>query len=337
MIRRAAVVLVTPLVLVLGAAMAAAGGGALDPAGTGDVTCATANPTGSGLQVAGVTLEAAQVANARTIRDVGVALAVPAQGQAVAVATAMTESTLRNLDHGDADSVGLFQQRPSAGWGSVAQIMDPVYASTKFYRALLDVPDWQNLPLTVAAQRVQRSAFPDRYAAWETLAVALVGSFAGQASSCATLDADTPLAGDLAGALPPGYALPAGTPVAVATAITWGLGQLGTPYQWGGTCTDPHGPVAAKRCDCSSLVQQAYRAAGIKLSRTTTYQIHEGVAVPGPDQLLPGDLIFLPGHVGMYLGAGLVLHAPHTGDVVKISALRPYWTSKWVAARRPVG
>ena len=338
LIRRVAVVLALPLVLVMGTALAATGSGALDPTGAdGDVTCTTITPTGQGAQVGGTTLDAAQLANAHTIRDVGVALAVPAQGQVIALATAMTESTLRNLDHGDADSLGLFQQRPSAGWGTPAQLMDPVYAATKFYRALLQVPNWQAVPLTVAAQQVQRSAFPDRYAAWEPLATALVTSFAGIASTCATLDADTPLTGDAAGALPPGFALPAGTPVAVATAISWALGQLGTPYQWGGTCTDPHGPLASKRCDCSSLVQQAYRAASVNLSRTTYTQIREGVPVAGPDQLKPGDLIFLPGHVGMYLGEGLVVHAPHTGDVVKISSLRPYWTSKWVAARRVVG
>jgi cell wall-associated NlpC family hydrolase len=335
-IDKLAVVLALPMLLVAGAAVAATGSGALDPAITaGEVACTTvATVPAQKLDVAGVALDAGQAANARTIRDVGVALAVPARGQVIAIATAMTESTLRNLDHGDADSLGLFQQRPSAGWGTPAQLTDPVYASTRFYRALLAVPEWQTLPLAVAAQDVQRSGFPDRYAAFEPLATALVTSFAGLTSGCATLDADTPLTGDAAGALPAGFALPAGTPVPVATAITWALRQLGTPYQWGGTCTDPHGPAAAGRCDCSSLTQQAYRAAGLTLTRTTYTQIREGVPVAGPENLRPGDLIFLPGHVGLYLGEGLVIHAPHTGDVVRISSLRPYWTTNWITARR---
>jgi hypothetical protein len=342
--RLAAAAAVVPLVATVGLAFAATGSGALDPTGGAGVQCVSTSPgtatSGSGAAgstvVAGTTLDAAQLANSRTIRDVGVALGLPARGQVVALATAMTESGLRNLSYGDRDSLGLFQQRPSAGWGTPAQIMDPVYAATRFYRALEQVPGWEALPITVAAQQVQRSAFPDRYAAWEGLATALVASMAGTDTACAALSSDTPLPGDVAGALPPGFTLPAGTPLPVVTAITWALGQLGTPYQWGGSCTDPHGPVASKRCDCSSLVQQAYRSAGVSLTRTTYTQIREGIAVPDPAQLRPGDLIFLPGHVGLYLGSGLVIHAPHTGDVVKISALQPYWTSHFVTARRVV-
>ena len=344
MIRLAAVGALVPLVATVGLAFAATGSGALDPTGGAGVQCVSTDPgtdtPGSGgagsTVVAGTTLDAAQITNARVIRDVGVALGIPIRGEIVALATAMTESGLRNLNYGDRDSLGLFQQRPSAGWGTPAQITDPVYAATRFYRALEQVPDWENLPVTVAAQQVQRSAFPDRYAAWAGLATALVTSMAGTDTACAALSSDTPLPGDVAGALPPGFTLPAGTPLPVATAITWALGQLGTPYQWGGTCTDPHGPVASKRCDCSSLVQAAYRAAGVTLTRTTYTQIREGIAVPDPAHLRPGDLIFLPGHVGLYLGAGLVIHAPHTGDVVKISALQPYWSSHWVAARRVI-
>src|SRR5207247_2642707 len=82
-------------------------------------------------------------------------------------AAAMQESSLTNTPGGGPDSVGLFQQRPSQGWGTPAQLMDPVYAATQFYTRLLRVPHWQDLPLTVAAQAVQRSAFPDAYAKHE--------------------------------------------------------------------------------------------------------------------------------------------------------------------------
>lgn len=80
----------------------------------------------------------------------------------IALATALQESALRNIDYGDRDSLGLFQQRPSQGWGTPAQIMDPVYSAGVFYDRLAEVPGYSRLPLTVAAQRVQRSGFPRR-------------------------------------------------------------------------------------------------------------------------------------------------------------------------------
>ena len=170
--RWVAAALVVPLVAVTGTAMVATGSGVLDPVGTSVICASGATPaTGGGtatgpLVVAGVSLDTEQLTDARTIRDVGLALAIPTRGQIVAIATAMTESRLRNLNYGDRDSIGLFQQRPSAGWGTKAQIMDPVYASTKFYQALEKVNGWETMTVAQAAQAVQRSAFPDRYAAW---------------------------------------------------------------------------------------------------------------------------------------------------------------------------
>lgn len=116
--------------------------------------------------------------NAATIVQVGVALAVPERGQIVALATAMQESKLYNLGHlganNDHDSLGLFQQRPSMGWGTAEQVTDPVFAATAFYLALKRVPGWVSMAVTVAAQSVQRSAFPNAYAKWETDATSLV-------------------------------------------------------------------------------------------------------------------------------------------------------------------
>jgi murein DD-endopeptidase MepM/ murein hydrolase activator NlpD len=120
-----------------------------------------------------------QVANAATIVEVGLRMQVPVWGQVVAVATAMQESSLRNLDHGDDDSLGLFQQRPSQGWGTEQQIMDPAYAAEKFYETLLAVDGWESMPLTEAAQAVQRSAYPNAYAQWTGDAVALVAALGG--------------------------------------------------------------------------------------------------------------------------------------------------------------
>src|SRR5262249_7443171 len=79
----------------------------------------------------------------------------------------------------DHDSLGLFQQRPSQGWGTPAQILDPMHAATTFYRHLLNVPGWQTIPLTRAAQAVQRSAFPGAYAKWEQPATTLVAALTG--------------------------------------------------------------------------------------------------------------------------------------------------------------
>lgn len=119
--------------------------------------------------------------NARIIIQVGREMRIPNYGIVIALATAAQESTLRNLDYGDRDSVGLFQQRPSAGWGTVQQIRDPRYATRAFFggpasptpgntRGLLDIDGWQNLSVAEAAQAVQRSAFPKAYAKWEVSA-----------------------------------------------------------------------------------------------------------------------------------------------------------------------
>lgn len=117
-------------------------------------------------------------ANAQIIVSVGRELGIPDYGIVIALATAMQESSLRNINWGDRDSVGLYQQRPSSGWGTVEQIMDPAHATRLFFggpqnpnrgrtRGLLDIAGWQNMTLTDAAQRVQISAFPKAYAKWE--------------------------------------------------------------------------------------------------------------------------------------------------------------------------
>ena len=120
-----------------------------------------------------------QMGNATTIVAVGKRLNVPPRGWVIALATAMQESSLRNLPGGDRDSVGLFQQRPSQGWGTVEQLRNPEYAAEAFYQGLLEVPDWWQLPLAEAAQAVQRSAFPDAYTQWEADAHRLAAAITG--------------------------------------------------------------------------------------------------------------------------------------------------------------
>jgi hypothetical protein len=138
--------------------------------------------------------DAEQLANARTIVSVGAERRIPARGQIIALATAMQESGLHNIAGGDRDSIGLFQQRPSQGWGTPAQIGDPVYAASKFYDRLATIRGWQTMPLTVAAQAVQGSGFPNAYAKWEDDATALrqqLGAEPGVAADCSTAPAGT--------------------------------------------------------------------------------------------------------------------------------------------------
>ncbi len=122
-----------------------------------------------------------QADNAATIAGVGLAQGMPDHAVTVALATALQESGLRNLTGGDRDSAGLFQQRPSQGWGTYAQVTDPVHAATAFYDKLRSEPDWPTLSVTQAAQLVQRSGAPEAYARWEpqarSMAAALTGEF----------------------------------------------------------------------------------------------------------------------------------------------------------------
>lgn len=115
-----------------------------------------------------------QTASARLIVDVGRAMGVPRYGQQIALATAMQESGLRNLPGGPDDSAGLFQQRPSQGWGTYRQVTTPRYAATRFYQALLLVPHWQRRALYDAAQAVQRSCCPLLYRRWARAAADLL-------------------------------------------------------------------------------------------------------------------------------------------------------------------
>jgi len=132
------------------------------------------------------TLSPEQMGNAATIVGVGTKQGLPAHAATIAIATALQESKLRNLPGGDRDSVGLFQQRPSQGWGTVEQISNPVYSATAFYQKLASQPDWTELSVTVAAQRVQRSGAPDAYAQWESEARAIAMALTGQQAAALT-------------------------------------------------------------------------------------------------------------------------------------------------------
>jgi hypothetical protein len=121
--------------------------------------------------------DAGQLRNARTIISVGRAMGLPPRAAVIALAAAEQESRLVNMRGGDLDSAGLFQERPSAGWGTYRQVTDPAYASRAFYRVLLKVPGWQHLPVTVVAQAVEVSAFGLAYARWEASSADLVARY----------------------------------------------------------------------------------------------------------------------------------------------------------------
>ncbi len=125
-------------------------------------------------------IDLAQAGNATTIASVGKRLGMPDHAVTIALATALQESQLHNLSYGDRDSLGLFQQRPSQGWGTAAQVMRPAYAAAAFYEALARVPGWQTMSVTNAAQAVQHSNAPQAYALWEPLARTLAITTTGE-------------------------------------------------------------------------------------------------------------------------------------------------------------
>ena len=126
-----------------------------------------------------VDLSQEQAENASLIAAIGVRRGLPARAVSIALATAYQESKIRNLEGGDRDSLGIFQQRPSQGWGTRAQILDPVYATNAFYDALEKVDGYRGLRITEAAQAVQRSGFPEAYADHEDDARVLSSSLTG--------------------------------------------------------------------------------------------------------------------------------------------------------------
>jgi len=238
-------------------------------AGAAEPATSSCAPLSDGAPVADLTAE--QAANARVIVAVGQERGVSERGLLIALMTAAQESGLRNLDYGDRDSLGLFQQRPSMGWGTPVQVRDPAYAAAAFYggpasptgnRGLLGVPGWESMPLTVAAQAVQRSAFPNAYAKWEAPAQAWLSDILARP---VTVDCQ------------PGAGSPVVASGAAQVAITAAAQWLGTPYAWGGgSLTGPSegfgmgaGTVGF---DCSGLTRYAWAQAGILLPRTSREQ-----------------------------------------------------------------
>lgn len=284
-----------------------------------------------------VSFTARQMAVARDYVSVGRRLGVPRDGLIIAIMMALQESGLRVLANAnvpaslgyphdgvgrDHDSLGSAQQRPRAGWGTVAQLMNPVYNVRAFFGGpagpnhgsppgLLDIRDWQTMNKGQAAQAVQASAFPELYERWEAQATAIVEALDGGMTPAAC---------------------PAAEGALVPTAATANLSQIrkdilrfaqdgvGGKYVWGGT--------EYKAWDCSGYVQWVYGQAGINLPRTEQWTV--GARTDKPE---PGDLVVQNadgphhwGHIGIYAGSGMMYSALNPAEGTLLHPIA--WNSK---------
>jgi cell wall-associated NlpC family hydrolase len=321
-------------------------------AGTPTTAAASMCAGGAAQTVAGTALSTEQLTNADTIVAAVAAMGEPAYAATIAIATAYQESRLLNSDpKGGAigaghDTQGLFQQRASTYTAAVAT--NPALATRVFITALVAVPNWATIPLTEAAQAVQRSAFPDAYATWQPLAEQLTGQLwpialqvADAAQVAATSSpasmppatqspkacADTGAAGgsNVAGTatVPAGLVID-GSPAA-QIAVAFAVAQLGKPYVYGA--------VGPNSYDCSGLVMAAWAHASVAIPHYSVTQLNSGTPEPTDlSQAVAGDLVFIPGsdgtpaapgHVGMVIGhlgtQVYLIQAPMTGLRVEIT------------------
>lgn len=290
-------------------------------------------------------LGAAQAANARTV--VAVAEQMGGRpGAVIAVSVSLAESGLR--DHlgnpnvpgsgagqgsgSNADSIGIFQQR--ASWGAVAQRLDPAASTELFMTRLLADTGWQSKPPWVAAQDVQRSAYDGQprpandnssvyggnYMATLAQAQQIVGVAATGATNCDTLTGGVPATVKPGShGLPDSYTILASATPAEAKVVAYALAQLDKPYVF-----NTAGPTSF---DCSGLTMAAWTQAGVVLPHYTITQAQAGTPVSSPNLMVPGDLILVPGddgalaapgHVGMYIGNGLVVNASDPTDGIRV-------------------
>jgi cell wall-associated NlpC family hydrolase len=272
------------------------------------------------------TLTAAQSANAETIVAATQALGAGDHGAQIALMAAYTESNLENLgpETGNDGSLGLFQQRASEGWGTPAEEQDPSDATGMFVQRLLAVPNWESIEPWMAAQLVQHSASSNgmTYQANWGMAGTLLGAVTTLADGedCGGEDGAEPAGPAAQFGLPTGYSIPTEATPTETRVLTYAISKLGDAYVWGAA-----GPQSF---DCSGLTMVAWAQAGVKLDHYTGDQAREGTAVAGFPSVAPGDLVLIPGsdgtladpgHVGIYIGYGLVLSAtdPEQGVIVQ--------------------
>jgi cell wall-associated NlpC family hydrolase len=248
---------------------------------------------------------------------------------------ALTESGMRNLSYGDADSAGFFQMRASV-WNNgpyAGYATDPKRQLNWFL-------DQAQAVAKLRQQRGQSITDPAQYGNWiadiERPAAQYRGRYQTHLDEARSLLSQSHKGNNGAGQLVDAVASGAPTPgKAAVAAVAAARQQLGTPYLWGGSSP-------STGFDCSGLVQWAYAQAGIRIPRVTYDQIDAPGGRPvGRNELLPGDLVFFKDpsgdvhHVGMSLGGDKFIAAPHTGDVVKVSSLKePYYAQEFAGGRR---
>lgn len=272
------------------------------------------------------TLTTAQATDAETIVATAETLGAGALGAQIALMVAYTESSLVNLGpEADNDgSIGLFQQRVAAGWGTVAEEQDPTDATAMFVERLMSVPDWQGVAPWVAAQDVQHSAFDGgtNYEANLELSAVLLRAVSalGDNTKCGGENGAGPAGPASRFGLPIDYAIPPSATPAETVVVAYAISKLGDTYVWGAA-----GPNSF---DCSGLTMMAWAQAGVALDHYTGDQLDAGSPVAGYGALSPGDLVLIPGsdgtladpgHVGIFIGDGLVLSAvdPQQGVIVQ--------------------
>lgn len=172
------------------------------------------------------TLAPDQSANAALISGLSIVRGLPPRAASIALATALQESKLRNIDYGDMDSLGLFQQRPSQEWGTAEEIMDPIYSSNEFYAELEKIPDYTNMAITDAAQAVQRSAYPLAYAQHEGTAKAFASALTGESAASLSCTLQPLKDGEVVAA-----------PTDVTAALTSNLGITNSSFSAAGAST----------------------------------------------------------------------------------------------------
>lgn len=306
-------------------------------------------------------LDAEQRANARTIVATVVARGMPTRAAVLAVAAALQESSLRNLPYGDLDSLGLFQQRPSQGWGSALEVMDPTRATDRFLDRLRDTPGWPVRPLTEVVQAVQNSGFPDAYARWERPAQAIVNALLGRPeptvrdagndvpdddrpisrkrkkvpnARVSQLMVETPIAPTAAGcddgvlgySSTPiddcAFVLARQNPRDCQNAIRWALAQTDGPAVW------------YRRC--LNFVAQAYGYSKSGVETAALYWATSPARIVGDLNPPAGALVFWDtgqpeGHVALSAGNGVVI-SNDIGGVGTITAVRLVdLTERWNA------
>ncbi|MFE2857379.1 peptidase M23 [Streptomyces lavendulae] len=325
--------------------------------GKGASHCGIGIPDMPGLDGIPAGIIGAQIDNAKIIDQVAASRGLPGRAVLVALMTGLQESNLQNLDHGDADSLGVFQQRPSQGWGTPAEIMHPPTSSGLFYGAnagrppgLVDISGWYLMPLGQAAQKVQRSAHPELYETRQMQAKAIADK--------AGIDLTRIGIGSSLTGATPGGGLP-------ALQCPDGPGAAGAPVRdvaarWPAEVANPHTVNAARAWAqkesvtpsrnwyraCLAFVAQAH---GWNYSGVETALLHwrtmpENMKHRGARDIPPGALMYWEtgspaGHVALYMGDGMVasndIRTPGRIDIVPAAEFETSWTAKYLGWAPP--